>query len=218
MELNGSVGQSDGVGAFWSQIKSLASVSVVLAALLFDGGWSYLYGYYRSFGISLIELNPSAQVAATYCLALSRSYGFWCVFLFLVLSAFGIELIHSYRPIASQLLTFVSVVLLVTAFIWLSHIGVTAGERHAQTDMSSETSTLPYVTIVPESHQTDAPESACSMLAANYKFLIRTSGHVYVFLPLETSESSQKGNLRVCSFQESQIGALRLQVPIDLAH
>jgi hypothetical protein len=37
---------------FLGFVKNLAEASVLLAAGLFLVGWSYLYGYFRSFGLS----------------------------------------------------------------------------------------------------------------------------------------------------------------------
>ena len=42
-------------------LKSLAEGSIVLGALIFVVGWSYSYGYYRSFGFSTDELKLSVD-------------------------------------------------------------------------------------------------------------------------------------------------------------
>ena len=41
--------------------KNVAEVSIVLTALLYAAGWTYLYSYYKSFGLSLRELDLPLQ-------------------------------------------------------------------------------------------------------------------------------------------------------------
>jgi hypothetical protein len=53
--------QTSQSATFFGFMKSVAEASVLLGAGLFLTGWSYLYGYYRGFGLSTDNLKLSAN-------------------------------------------------------------------------------------------------------------------------------------------------------------
>ena len=58
-----SASPSDGSGSnvLLDLFKKVAEASILLAALLYAMGWTYLYSYYKTFGISLREVDLPLQ-------------------------------------------------------------------------------------------------------------------------------------------------------------
>lgn len=61
---------------FLDFIKRLAEASVLLGAGLFLIGWSYLYGYYRAFGLSADDLSPSVNNVLVHCIPVTLGTAF----------------------------------------------------------------------------------------------------------------------------------------------
>ena len=53
-----------------SYLKAVAELSVVLSAALLLLGWSYLYGFYHTFGVSILELDVPSLATPVYAVSL----------------------------------------------------------------------------------------------------------------------------------------------------
>jgi len=73
---SGDRGQAQTVSTFLDFIKKLAEISVLLGALLFLIGWSYLYGYYSGFGLSSDDLGLSPYQVLVHCVPVILGTGF----------------------------------------------------------------------------------------------------------------------------------------------
>jgi hypothetical protein len=199
--------QSSQDATFLGIVKNLAEASVLLGAGLFVIGWSYLYGYYRTFGLSTDSVNFSVDSVLVHSIPVILSTAFW-----------------------ATSVTVVLVLLIATAFKWTAHIagapafilllslvaGLIAskyasgvGRENALRDSYVSTTTLPYVSI--EGDEDDGPPG-CSLAESNYRLLLRANGQVFVALPVDSNETMTAANMRVCSFPETRIRALKIQV------
>jgi hypothetical protein len=99
--------------------------------------------------------------------------------------------------------------LIVVAGPAVSRYASSVGRDNARRDAYVSTSTLPYVTF---EASTDTLWGGCSLEETNYRLLLRSNGQVFVILPVDSAVSINTANLRVCSFPESRIQAMRIQV------
>jgi hypothetical protein len=188
-----------GIPVPFQVLKTLAEISVVIGAGLYVTGWSYLYGYYRGFGLPASDI-PS-QSALVYSLPVLQSTQFLLgsVSVFL----FSIYLIPRMRNFSSwgYLL-----VIFITLFLVPRHASK-IGRANANRDAFVSTSTLPFVNFEGSGEE---EFNGCALSGSNYRLLIRANGQIYVVLPVENTDKAS--NLRVCSFPESRVLATRIQV------
>lgn len=102
-----------------------------------------------------------------------------------------------------------SAILVVLIGILVSRFAASIGRETARLDAYLSTSTLPYVTL---EGSTDTTGSGCTFDGGDYRLLLRSNGQVFVIVPIDASPNARAANIRICSFPESRIQALRIQV------
>lgn len=193
---------------FIQGLKALAETSIVLTAALFLVGWSYLYGYYRAFGLSATELGFPIQSVFMFSLPVIQTRWFIAAFLLLIVILF---LGNWSRVIGDVISDPVSILFAVAVIgVLTSNYAVGVGRNNAHRDAFDATTTLPYVKLDGVANATGP--SGCSTEEWNYRLLLRGEKQTYVILPLSGVESASSANLRVCGFYDDQIRTLRIQV------
>jgi hypothetical protein len=199
--------QESGNPAPFQVLKALAEISIVISAGLFLVGWSYLYRYYRGFGLAASELNLPLQAILIYSLpvieSVIKSIAFWSG----VVGLFVVVLLL--KPL---LRVSVIVLALLLASPLISWYAAKVGRASANRDAFLSTSTLPFVKL---DGTADTEVSGCSLDESNYHLLLRAKGQIYVILPIDSTSGPISANLRVCAFPESRIQSTRIQVGIE---
>jgi hypothetical protein len=188
-------------------LKPVAEVSILIGAALFVIGWSYLYAYFHGFGLTTSELGFTYQTVLIYSLAVIHTCKFLIGALLSTVILLIAYLILSYVRHPGYILLAAPVVLVLMA----SYSGK-AGRDKARQDAVITTSTLPYVNLYGTA---DNGIIGCSLDNSDYRLLLRANGQIYVVLPIDSPEGEVSGSLRVCSFPESRIQAVRLQVGLE---
>jgi hypothetical protein len=192
---------------FLQVLKPLAEVSILFGAALFVIGWSYLYGYYHGFGLTAGELGFSYQIVLIYSLAVIFTSKFLIKALVSAIIILIVYAVLYYFRHSAYILIAVPVVIILASFY-----SAKAGRNNARRDALVATSTLPYVTLYGTA---DNEINGCSLDNSEYRLLLRANGQIYVVLPIDRPEGEVSGNLRVCSFPESRIQSVRLQVGLE---
>jgi hypothetical protein len=188
-------------------LKPVAEVSILIGAALFVIGWSYLYGYYHGFGLTTSELGFTYQTVLIYSLAVIHT----CKFLLGALLS-AVILLIAYLFLCRIRHPGYILLAAPVVMVLMSYFSGNAGRDKARQDAFITTSTLPYVNLY---GTTDDEIAGCSLDNSDYRLLLRANGQIYVVLPIDSSEGEVSGNLRVCSFPESRIQAVRLQVGLE---
>ena len=190
-------------------LKALAEISIVIGTGLFVFGWSYLYGYYHLFGLSASELTFSPQAILTYSLpVVLKTESILVIASFFVLFVL-IYLVRAFSFLRHPIIVLAAVLLSILAG---SRYAGTTGRANAKRDASLSTSTLPYVKL----YGSAEPDlGGCSLDEWNFRLLLRTNGQIYVVLPIDNSGELVGTNLRVCSFPESRVQAVRIQIGLE---
>ncbi len=190
-------------------LKTLAEVSIVFGTALFVIGWSYLYGYYHGFGLPASELTFSPQSVLTYSLPIVQTPVFIAVLSTIFIFLFVLPLVRVFSPMRHP-----AVVLLVLAIATVAgaRYAATNGRANAKRDAFLTSSTLPFVKLY---GTTESDFTGCSLDEWNYRLLLRANSQIYVILPIDNSGEPTGTNLRVCTFPESRIQAVRIQVGLD---
>jgi hypothetical protein len=192
---------------FFGFVKNLAEASVLLGAGLFVIGWSYLYGYYRAFGLSADSLNFSVDSVLVHSIPVIMGTAFWVTSVSVVLV---LLFASAFRPIARLVNGPVFVLLTsLVAGLLASRYASGVGRDNALRDSYVSTTTLPYVALEGED---ETGPTGCSLGESNYRLLLRANGQVFVALPVDSIGKLTAANMRVCSFPETRIKALRIQI------
>jgi|GEM_PF-2661613 len=145
---------------FLELVSSITGATVLLAALLYAAGWSYLYQYYKAFGIRVTELNLPLYDALIYALTVIFHDG-WSVFWLVLLIVIGSAILNI-KFINKNLLTPLGIGLFLVAILslgfWLSYKGAKLGVEQAQQDRLHTGTNLPNIRLklLPEAQSTDA--------------------------------------------------------------
>ncbi len=202
-------GEATQASNFLSLLKNLAEASILIGAGLFLIGWSYLYGYYRAFGLSADGFNFSVETILVHSIPVATRVGFYVPLVCIA----SVLMIISLSRTAARVISnpaFALLLLLLSSAIG-SRYATGIGMGNAQRDEYLATTTLPYVTL----EGTDDTEAGgCKMDDPTYRLLLRANGQVVVVLPIDNVENRDlvAPNIRVCSFPESRVQALRIQV------
>jgi len=199
--------QSSSAPTVFGFAKNLAEASIVLATGLFILGYSYLYGYYRAFGLSPDDLNLSVNTVLVHSIPVIRNT------VFVITSICVLLAIGTFRK-SARILDKPAFVLLLLFVVGLaaSWYGSWVGRGNALRDTHLSTSTLPYVTFDGDE---DAEQGMCNFAESNYRLLGRTNEWAYVVIPVDDNQDIAATNIRVCSFSNAHIHAMRLQVGLE---
>jgi hypothetical protein len=74
---SGPASDSSGSNVLLDLFKKVAEASILLAALLYAMGWTYLYSYYKTFGLSLRELDLPLQDSIVFSFRVV--FVFWAI-------------------------------------------------------------------------------------------------------------------------------------------
>jgi hypothetical protein len=199
--------QAAQTATFFSFVKNLAEVSVVLGAGFYLIGWSYLYGYYHGFGLSSDNLNFSVDSVLVHSIPVIWNPRFLVTAIIVMVALWVVSRFRAGARLLSQV-GFVPLLLLFTGLV-VSGYASGVGRDNARRDAYLSTTTLPNVTL---EGAEDLGTTGCTLAESKYRLLLHTSGQVFVILPVDSTETLTGLNMRVCSFPDSRIQAMRLQV------
>jgi len=221
---------------FLELVSSITGATVLFAALLYTAGWSYLYQYYKAFGIRVSELNVAIYDSLVYSLPVIFS-DFWSIFwlltaIILVGSLFSINRIN--ENLATPLGMVLFLVVILALGFWLSHKGATLGAAQAQKDMRETGGNLPGVRlkmaaetmtgrreINPKKEKT-ADEATGNQTTeeeefdqAGFKLLVHANERYYLFRPIKESPSLPASNLDLYVVPDSRVRSVYIQRGIN---
>lgn len=216
---------------FLELISSITGATVLFAALLYTAGWSYLYQYYKTFGVRISELNLPVNDALIYSLAVI-SKDTWSVFWFVLLIVI-VAVVLTIPWVSQKLLTPIGVglflVLILLFGFWLSRRGVQLGDLQAREDMKLESPSLPNVRLTvirqppgdeakkgeppKEPDVADAKEQ--EFAEAGFRLLIYANQHYYLFRPLKNTQSQPASNLDMYVVPDSRVRTIQIQRGLD---
>jgi hypothetical protein len=202
-------GQQQTVATLFDFIKKIAEVSVLLGALLFLVGWSYLYGYYSGFGLSADDMGFSVDNVLVHALPVIVGSS-WRLRIVITIIVLLVAYFGSTRRLSLLRQPVMVFLLVMVTAVASSTYASGIGRDNAGRDYHVSTSRLPYVSL---QGLMDGTDSGCSLEEVNYRLLVRSNGHITVVLPIDNSNMTGS-NLRVCIFPESRVQALRIQVGI----
>jgi len=192
---------------FFDFIKKLTEASVLVGAFLFLIGWSYQYGYYRAFGLSSDDPGLSFNTVLVHSIPVIQGTCFWVTGLLVMSLLVALGSFQRTERLFRQ--SAIVLPLIVLAGLTVSRYAIGIGRNNAYRDAYLTTSTLPYVTL---EVATEPITAGCSFDESDYRLLMRSNGQVFVVLPIDTEQNKTAPNLRVCSFPESRVQAMRIQV------
>jgi hypothetical protein len=196
--------------SFFEFVKRLAEISVLLGGLLFLIGWSYQYGYYSGFGLSSDDLGFSTYDVVVHSLPVISETWFLVVTMLVFLTlALATRIGHAKRLLTDLTVT---IILCVVGIVSASRYALNLGRKYSYRDSVLTTTKLPFVTL---EGSTEDQGTGCSFNEANYHLLLRSNGHVFVILPIDKPVGDNLANLRVCSFLDSKVQNLRIQVGLS---
>lgn len=197
--------------SFLDLISGVASSAIVLGGFLYVGGWSYLYQYYRSFGLELSDVEVPVYDALIYSLPVifnGRLYAFIIFSIILVIGLiFHSRWIRSKLPIAISLLF---IIILLTTY-GLSRYGAKLGNARALTDMMRETSDLPDVAIQVDSEGSEINnEVIVELNKLEFKLLAHKKGQYFIFRPFKGKSMEEGANIQLIVIPESRVQMIRI--------
>jgi len=203
--------QTPKIQVFFELVKPLAEISVLIGAFLFLVGWSYMYGYYRGFGLTP-DGSLSVNSVLVHCIPVIRRTGFLVCASIAVLLPVFLASFKRTQPLfgrPSATLTAIMLAELVAGGLLASTYAIRIGSDNSRRDAFVSTSTLPYVTL---EGTPDTPGFGCNLGESDYRLLLRSNGQIVVIVPIDDDMNLSAPNLRVCSFPESRVQAVRIQV------
>jgi len=196
-------------------IKGVAEGSIVLAAFLFLAGWSYIYGYYRSFGLSLGDFDLPAAVTLTFSFPVIFR---WPVLLVIFATALVYLVLRRHATrwhIPSSLLL---LVFLAIAAGLVSTLGQQFAMAKARRDMVEQSSTLPRVTTLTTNVEGKGVAPLCSEASGakpHFRLLLHTHDSFFLFEPpfLTPNDEIKDKNLSLCIIPQERIRSVLLELP-----
>ena len=199
--------------SFLDLISNLAGSAILLGAFLYICGWTYLYQYYRSFGLELSDVDISSYDALIYSLRVIFSsntlYGVF-IFLFII----GVGLIFQIRWVRTKLPVAFSLILIGILFssYKLSRLGANLGNENARSDMMAETSNLPTAAIQVSSDGSQMiKDDAAKLDKLEFKLLAHKKGQYFIFRPLDGKSIEEGISIDLIVVPESHVQQIRLQ-------
>ena len=195
-------------------LKQVAEASVILGALLYCAGWSYLYGYFRAFGLSLNEFDFSIQSFLVFSLPVVIKWSVLAAFVlsYVVIRIAALFASKRFGRDIQNMSTITLVILLLLVAKLLSDRGIAYGEDAALQEMGPESS-LPMVSITLKA--TEIQPSLCHSLGdGEYRLLAHGKKLVYFVLPADSTVRTHEGaQVNVCSVPEDSIELIEMQTP-----
>lgn len=171
-------------GGLLDLLKRAAEASLVFAALLYVTGWSYLDGYYSTFGLRVGQLGISNQEAALSSFKFifhSRTSTIeFCLGILFV----GLTVSYLYGRMGER--RELAVVCFLLALLCLSgllaHEAIIFGRKAAWTDMVTMSTTLPKVEVeVDRTKLSDNIIHYKDLESKEYRLLLQTENRIWLF-------------------------------------
>jgi hypothetical protein len=193
-------------------LGALAQLVIVFGAAVYTLGWCYLEGYYRSFGISMREVNPPTYDPVMFAFnVLLRP----CPMIVVVLAIIVCGWV-SHSKTLRILQPWLSVIFFFVAFLAAAGWGGHRGTEQAALDMSEESATFSTVSLVigtPESGDFLSTENFFA--EGDFRLLLHANGQYFVFQPLHEKlhnpTPSHGYNIMVYSIPETRVKEIRIQ-------
>jgi hypothetical protein len=199
-------------GGILSFFKQLAELSLITGALLYLSGWSYLFGYFRAFGLTVGDLTLPVQVALAFSAPVILG---WPSILLISSALILVGLTLRLLPLRFQSERAAGILLLICLLVagrYLSSNGVKKGEEEAAHNMISATSVLPVITL---SLKPNATLFSCAN--GEDRLLLHANSNYYVFNILSAPRIDQtlKGKqLSVCIVPESEVHTVKIEAAL----
>jgi len=196
-------------------ISTIGELTILFAALLYVAGWSYLYQYYKTFGVRLSALNLPIYDALVYSLTTIFSgfrSVFVCLLLIVMISAiFSIDRLN--EPPFKYFRISLFLVLVLALGFWLSHEGVRLGAAQAQKDMRETETSLPNVRLrmktEPEAGTAGTGDEEFDQ--PGYRLLIHAKGQYYLFRPIKDVSGLPASNIDLYVVPDSRVRSIHIQ-------
>jgi len=211
-------------------LKRIAEVSAIVGALLYVAGWSYLYSYYRTFGLSVGDLDFPIQVPLIYSFPVMFTWQiiisasstialFWLATHGLARTRF---VTFSESLISSTSMLIVCVLILGK---YLSERGLDMGQREAATNMVLSTTRLYAVNFKIKAPGNKAQQGTQKSVVAppgttcapgsEYRLIAHANKQYFLLIPLDSQKPKTAGGsaLSVCVIPEERVESIQLQVP-----
>ncbi len=202
---------SQQAASFLELLKRIAEASLVLGAVLYSAGWSYLYGYYSAFGVSIGELNIGTPETVMFSFKVLFHGRLPILIVGIILLVEGaVWFSRWFRNLLSApgATPIVLVALLVLAF-FLSRRGSEIGRVAAESDMLASSPTLPQVSLLLDS---DDPQFSY-LNRLEFKLLAHANNSYYMFRPIGESDSAAAGrpsSMLIYIIPESHVREVRI--------
>jgi len=190
----------------------LLEASLVLSAFLYVVGWSYIYGYFRAFGIPLQLVGFGVQDTLVHSFrAISASI--WSLLGFsigaLLMAFFLSFLLNQAQNLGPATWSFAAVVFF-AAYCLASYSASSIGKTRACEQMVRADNTLPSAIIdVDATKMDEAFMSPGELLKGDYRVVLFQPDRVWLFKPVEKDVNYvsvlmiPKESIRAISIQES---------------
>jgi hypothetical protein len=196
-------------------VKQVAETSVVLGALLYGAGWSYLYGYFRAFGLSLGQFDFSTENYLVFALPVVFK---WKV-LTVIVAGYILLLIVVFvtkKVVGADLQRFSTVTLVVLLLLLgklLSQQGILYGEEDASHNMGPNSS-LAMVSVTLKS--TEIQGNPCTEIEdGEFRLLAHGKKFAYFVLPADSdARHPDVAQVTLCSVPEDSIELIEMQTPL----
>jgi len=189
--------------------EAIAKLSAVLSAVLFLLGWSYLYGYYHTFGVSVLELDIPVLVAPAYAINLlgsPRTYALGIVVaLLMTLFRYLASLWSWRRRVVSKVAIWTSWLLWPVGILLLSSLASELGHGHAIEGVG-EMGHLPLVLSI-SLHDTDPPP--LEVAGARTRLLMISNKRFYF------ANAHQDSEIHMWVIPEDRVRSLQVLVDVD---
>jgi hypothetical protein len=192
-------------------LKRAAEASLIFGALLYVIGWSYLDGYYTSFGLRVGQLGVSNQEAAMASFKfIFHSIGSTLLFCSGTL-VLGIGVGYFYRQLGArrELVTITFLLILLCLAGLLSRRSALFGQERAWSDMSARTTTLPLVEL--ELDRTKVSDNLIhykDMESKKYLLLLQATDRLWLF---RATTDTFKGVLSVVTLPKEALRVMTIE-------
>ncbi|SRR5712691_2415112 len=206
---SGSAPESGGIGLL-DLLKRAAEAALVFAALLYVTGWSYLDGYYSTFGLKVGQLGISNQEASLSSFQFIFHSPTSTILFCLGILAGGLTLSYLYGRAGArrELAVVVFLLLLLCVSGLLSHRASILGRNMAWSDMVTTSSTLPRVEVeVDPTKLSDNIVHYKELESKQYRLLLQTENRVWLF----KSTDHVKGILSVVTLPKESLRVMTIE-------
>lgn len=197
-------------GGLLDLLKRAAEAALVFGALLYVTGWSYLDGYYATFGLKVGQLGVSNQEAALssfqFIFHSPTSTISFCVGI--IAAGLGLSYLYGRVGQRRELAVVALLLLLLCVSGWLSHRASVLGRNMAWKDMVTATSSLPRVEVeVDRTKLSDNLVHYRDLESKGYRLLLQTENRVWLF----RSTDHVKGILSVVTLPKESLRVMTIE-------